>query len=77
MPVNCSVCEKRVRRRQERTGNPDNVNATFPDIYTRTLVGGEFLPSCSEECAVFLRRQANTTAGESYNFAAVLRETGL
>jgi hypothetical protein len=66
MPVNCAVCEKRLRRRQERTGNEDHPNAYLPDIWTRTLVMGTFLPSCSRECAVFLRRQAGVETQESY-----------
>ncbi len=48
MPVPCAVCEKLLRRIRE-------TSPAYPYVHTRTLVGEDFLPSCSEDHANILR----------------------
>lgn len=57
----CGRCRTPVRRPAAKPGLHPSV-ADLPLLYTRTLVRGEFLASCSEEHAVELRRQANVPA---------------
>lgn len=55
--VQCGACKRPVRRLGEHVtvGAPE-----MPRIETRTLVGGEFLASCSPVCAGVLRARIGT-----------------
>lgn len=48
-PVKCGRCGKLCRRKH--TSAPGDM----PPVFSRTLLGDEFLPSCSEGCNAVLR----------------------
>lgn len=50
--VECGCCGRKLRRPRHAVGNND-----LPYVLSRTLVKGEFLPSCSEPCLARLRMQ--------------------
>lgn len=55
--IKCSNCQcEIIRRGYDYLRTEDGQNHT-PLIFTRTLVRGEFLPSCSLACAAVLRAQ--------------------
>ena len=53
--VCCGFCGTEVRRPWDR------LNMHLPLIFTRTLIGNRFLPSCSAVCASELRRRIRRT----------------
>ncbi len=58
MPCQCSVCQKWMRRKKDSDRGPLRA---LQVIHTRTLVGNDLLPSCSEVCAEVLRgKQADS-----------------
>jgi len=50
-PVECGCCKTMLRRKLDEREQ----TAALPPVWTRTLVRGEFLPSCGPECAKALR----------------------
>lgn len=51
--VHCGACNRECARPTPGVERPKST--TKPLVWSRTLVQGRFLPSCSEPCAVTLR----------------------
>lgn len=60
-PVQCGGCGKLLRRSFYPDGRKHDTN----EVYSRTLVNGEFLPSCSRRCHAALRAEAGLSGPEA------------
>lgn len=60
MSVKCGACGTRVRRKlPEMEWDYQGCG----EVFTRTLVDGEFVPSCSADCAGVLRSRMRSEKG--------------
>lgn len=66
--VICGACKRPIRRSNKHWRIPQGME-DLPLIVTRTLVDGEFLPSCSDVCAGMLRARIGSAKRSERSYA--------